>query len=58
MAAQSVFRGGELLPNSANRYNVDEPQLLVLTFFPILTVNILWLWLMPARTRSGMNLHC
>jgi hypothetical protein len=35
MAAQSVFRGGELLPNSANRYDVAEPQPFVLTFFSV-----------------------
>jgi hypothetical protein len=33
MVGQSVFCGGELLPNSANRYNVAVPQLFVLTFF-------------------------
>jgi hypothetical protein len=33
MVGQSVFCGGELLPNSANRYNVAEPQLFFLTFF-------------------------
>jgi hypothetical protein len=27
--------GGRLLPNSANRYDVAEPQLFVLTFFSI-----------------------
>jgi hypothetical protein len=48
MVGQSAFCEGELLPNSANRYDVAEPQLLVLTFFSILTVNMLWLWLMPA----------
>jgi len=49
---------GELLPNSANRYNVAEPQLMVLILFSILTVNMLWLWLIPPRTHPGMNLHC
>jgi hypothetical protein len=49
--------GGELLPKSANRYNVAEPQLFVLVFFSVLTVNMLWLWLMPP-TRSGMNPYC
>ncbi len=33
MAPQSVFCEGELLPNSANRYNVAELTLLRLTFF-------------------------
>ena len=37
-----------LFQKNANRYNVAEPQLFVLTFFSILTVNMLWLWLMPA----------
>ncbi len=31
--SQSIFCGGELRPNSANRYNVAKPQLLVLIFF-------------------------
>jgi hypothetical protein len=51
MVGQSVFCGGQLLPNSANRYNAAEPQLFVLTFFSVLIVNILWLWLMPADPR-------
>jgi len=33
MVGQSGFCGGELLPNSANRYNVAELTLLRLTFF-------------------------
>jgi hypothetical protein len=33
--------GGELLPKSANRYNVAEPQPFVLTFFSIFKVSIL-----------------
>jgi hypothetical protein len=31
--ATTTTTAGQLLPNSANRYNVAEPQLFFLTFF-------------------------